>query len=975
MEQNETAQPGFLHSMSEFWLVIKPILEAQRPGTVVEIGVEAGQFSENLMEFCTQNDALYVGIDPNLAPGLVGKIELAGHIVIPAFSCDGLRSIPIPDMCFVDGDHNYATVSDELHILMDTKDSNCSIIILHDVGWPCGRRDMYYLPTSLAENQRKNSRMHGGVAPWSHGIVPSAFRIDDGAFACEAGGPENGVLTAIENKLKGRSDWQFVKIPGIFGLGIVFRPGGCRPEALEYLAVIGNGLKVFGGLLQKLESNRVANFCATLNLHSQVEKAKICQVLELDPLKFRFPKNRMGLEFGKKKVSNLGRIIDRAGDNRIISFDCFDTLLHRDVLSPDVITMEACRFAATHLGKAGIDCSPENLFKLRLRAVQDVRSYQQSLGNDPEVRLFEIWDKTLKILCGFPWPEMAAFFSDVEVQTEIGHVRTAPGALETLRELKGQGKTVIILSDTIYDEKQLTTILSAHGLMVYIDQVFSSSQLRLGKYSSRLFGHVVDIMHFDRNSIVHIGANPTGDFSAPKALGIKAYRLFSLKEKISSWVGYRKKWRKEKKYLASGILTKRVLVNESVPSGEPYEQTLFNIGFSKFGPVFHSFVDQIVLDLQKREIRKVYFMARDGYVLKQIFDQIVKSRQLTYESHYLYISRASSTILDPQDLLREQYSNPGFRRDENTLRDLLSLCGVETVPSIPDPGEFGMNWHTRVGKVKGTDSYKKWVTKFAESEGVIRAHKEKKQLLLEYLAAEGVFPNNQQIAFVDIGWHGTIQRSIGDLLRRVEGAPSMRGYYLGRSGPQGTEVFDKKNQILPGFVFDSAGHNGLPVPPRGIFGVMEIAAGAPHGTTLGYKRADNTVIPELGISHPNEARAESLRRGAIEYAVSYEKFTGKKVAPGMSAIGARENFLSWFRNPSRNDVVAFAKIHFDLGWYKTDIFNIVAANLGLGRYLRRAIQNRLHVDTWKAGAMRFYGIPRSVVSLWQLSLKFRFLLK
>ena len=59
----------------------------------------------------------------------------------------------------IDGDHNWYTVYNELQLLAEVARARparrCRVLILHDVGWPYGRRDLYYAPEQIPEEFRQ----------------------------------------------------------------------------------------------------------------------------------------------------------------------------------------------------------------------------------------------------------------------------------------------------------------------------------------------------------------------------------------------------------------------------------------------------------------------------------------------------------------------------------------------------------------------------------------------------------------------------------------------------------------------------------------------------------------------------------------------------------------------------------------------------------------------------------------------------
>ena len=56
-------------------------------------------------------------------------------------------------------------------------------------------------------------------------------------------------------------------------------------------------------------------------------------------------------------------------------------------------------------------------------------------------------------------------------------------------------------------------------------------------------------------------------------------------------------------------------------------------------PVLFCYVGYVIESAVKLGIQRIYFLARDGYILKSIADVIIKKRELDIDTHYLYVSR------------------------------------------------------------------------------------------------------------------------------------------------------------------------------------------------------------------------------------------------------------------------------------------------------------------------------------------------
>ena len=224
--------------MQRFWqTVIEPVLDAVRPGVVVEIGSDQGGNTENLLGFCRWAGATLHVIDP--APGYDAakwQRDHEGHLVFHQdLSLNALPQIEFFDAVLIDGDHNWYTVFHELKTIEDLCDGRSRefpLVMLHDIGWPYGRRDLYYDPDTIPEEHRKPHEKKGMLPG-----VPNL--VDEGGLnqhlhnAVLENKPRGGVLTAIEDFL-GETDYRLdlTRLPGIHGLAILV-PARLREENAE----------------------------------------------------------------------------------------------------------------------------------------------------------------------------------------------------------------------------------------------------------------------------------------------------------------------------------------------------------------------------------------------------------------------------------------------------------------------------------------------------------------------------------------------------------------------------------------------------------------------------------------------------------------------------------------------------------------------------------------------------------------------
>ncbi len=254
-----------LVSMTAFWVVIQELLDVIRPACLIEIGGDQGECTQELCEWASAHQALVHVIETHPTEKLnrvLDQYELAKLHIGP--SLEILPSLEEKANCFViDGDHNYYTVSNELRLI--TQHNTPDLILLHDVCWPWGHRDLYYDLNTIPEENRQDPvvDLAFGILPGHPGIFhQKGFRSSGRfAFAKTEGGSQNGVRTAVQDFLNENPGYAFFTIDCVFGLGIV------APKSSPYYAQIVAILAPYvdNPLIKLLEQDRLRAFIASLD--------------------------------------------------------------------------------------------------------------------------------------------------------------------------------------------------------------------------------------------------------------------------------------------------------------------------------------------------------------------------------------------------------------------------------------------------------------------------------------------------------------------------------------------------------------------------------------------------------------------------------------------------------------------------------------------------------------------------------------
>jgi SAM-dependent methyltransferase len=198
-----------------------PLLREEGKRSVLEIGSSFGNSIRPILEL---GDVIVSIIDPCIDADLFR--EFGDRITLhKGLSLDVLPHLEAAyDCIFIDGDHNWYTVFNELRLIEERRLLNTDgLIFLHDIGWPYGRRDMYYQPETIPADFR-NPYAKQGMSKGRSRLVDSGGFNAGHYNALDEFGEKNGVLTAVEDYLRqSKEDFYFIKDPREYGFGVLMK--------------------------------------------------------------------------------------------------------------------------------------------------------------------------------------------------------------------------------------------------------------------------------------------------------------------------------------------------------------------------------------------------------------------------------------------------------------------------------------------------------------------------------------------------------------------------------------------------------------------------------------------------------------------------------------------------------------------------------------------------------------------------------
>lgn len=299
----------------------------------------------------------------------------------------------------------------------------------------------------------------------------------------------------------------------------------------------------------------------------------------------------------------------------VISVDLFDTLVMRRTLFPgDVFELVDYRLREKGIViEAFCEKRMESEKALSADAAPTlVQIYERVLANSKECTL------TPQELAGIEWSADQRLLIPREEVCDV------------ISGLYHRGKEICIVTDTYYSDKQIKIILDRCG--IEYTRCFVSCTLGTGKRQG-LFGVLKEAVKGKR--CLHIGDDAMVDVAEAKRNGIVPFQLYSGID-LFEMTGYLGLWEETENLsdrIRVGMLTAR-LFNSPFQFEEDRKNISVShardIGYLFFAPMISDFVVWFDRQVQIEKIQNIWFGARDGYLIKKLYEKWNPDVPVTY---------------------------------------------------------------------------------------------------------------------------------------------------------------------------------------------------------------------------------------------------------------------------------------------------------------------------------------------------------
>jgi len=470
-------------------------------------------------------------------------------------------------------------------------------------------------------------------------------------------------------------------------------------------------------------------------------------------------------QFFNRSYEEIRKLLN-SPEVKLIGFDIFDTLLIRPLLDPESIKSIVAYRMGGEAGKV-------------YRTFRSEAEAQARFKKSSDVNLNEIFEQLGEMtnLTETQLMRLKKFEEDIElssVQPRIEVLRLFTDAIAT-------GKSVVLITDMFLDRDLIIKCLTNNDIHGW-KELYVSNDVGVRKDSGRMYDYILNKYSYSPNAFLMIGDNERSDLQIPVDMGMSSIHLIKpveIARGLPRFSNIINKFEHSGDINAEITLSLVVQKNFSDITYQHYDQqcfvkvTPFNIGYSIVGPLLTSFAQWLINKSNDDNIEQLYFLSREGKIIKDVYDLWCEGLNNVPKSNYLELSRRATSVSsisnfsDIAKIAEVPYNTNsieefikirfGLRLDASQWKDIFKIFNVD-----------------RNTKIKIEDKRIEKIIPILEylQPQILEQSRKEKPGLIQYLDRKGL-TNDTKKAVVDIGFGGTIQRSLNSIL-----AEKLHGYYL-----------------------------------------------------------------------------------------------------------------------------------------------------------------------------------------------------
>lgn len=429
----------------------------------------------------------------------------------------------------------------------------------------------------------------------------------------------------------------------------------------------------------------------------------------------------------------------RLGEAEIVSFDLFDTLLHREGLAPEAILRKAAGAARLFGGRAAGEAAFAARFAFQ-RAVA-ARMRADGLGDEPELGyLLE------SAFAAAGVPERAALARRLvafETAAEAAGLRADPETAALLDALRARGLRLVAVTDMHLPRSAIERLIAGAGLGGRFERVFVSAEAGWTKKGGRLFPTVAAALGAAPSAILHVGDRIEADVAPAEAAGLKALRRLD-----PARFAAREAARLAEAWVPAPATRRARLAAALGLGGDGPMASAEEIADRLFGPALGLFALAALGRARRMGARRLLHLTRDGTLAGEIAAEAAARHDWLAPEGLAFgplaVSRARGALLGlraPADLAELVHLLPYLTGRAASAASLRAAFGLDWAADEETEAASGPAFVARLAEP-------------ARAAGLLAALTPARAALEAHLDAAGLFGEGPTL-LLDIGYSGT----------------------------------------------------------------------------------------------------------------------------------------------------------------------------------------------------------------------------
>ena len=505
-------------------------------------------------------------------------------------------------------------------------------------------------------------------------------------------------------------------------------------------------------------------------------------------------------------------LLDLIDSHDVISVDLFDTLLMRRTLFPT----DLFEIVGLRLKKRGFEI--QDFPQKRLEGERELK--ERTIPTLLEIYMYMLERYSIT---GIQPGKLEQW--EWEADRDLVVPREEVCAL--LREAFQNGKPLYIVSDTFYTKAQLEALLKHAGITEYSD-IMTSCEYQTDK-ARQLFARLRE--RVPGKTCLHIGDSLEADAEGAKRNGCTACRLYSGLELFEK-AGYLGLWEKirglsgriQAGMLAAGLFNSPFQFEDSEKKISVANAQ--EIGYIFLGPVITGFIHWLYGQVRKQNLQNIWFCARDGYLMKQLYEQL----DPTVKSVYFLTSRFAA-------------SRAGMENEED----------IRYVEEMRFSGSIQEQLWARFGISVEEPTERRRLLDYGPE--ILKVSEANRKRYLQYI--EGLEIVDGDVAFFDFAARGTVQMYMRRMLKR-----KLKGFYFFQLDRAYME--EKQLDILPFYEWEDSEISKN-------FYMLEAVITSPQPPFLGFDENGNACFSEESRTDRDLRCIREVQTGIAKYFEVYQK--------------------------------------------------------------------------------------------------------